>query len=363
MFEENKQLLLQCRNYAEFSQNNGFILLRKTIDLIDHTDKKQIQKLDYLLKHFINIFISEKLFTAALDIYNVQISYFWESYDHARLISALEAAIKLAEKISLEMHKRKAKQEPDHKNFNASFLDFYNQSQKFISKRIQSINSHDKLNVSEEYESLHEEIETQSRYTTQYLDILYKCLETQFYATKTQSLTDELTKLHNRRYLIQHYSRYYLLANRLKMRISVITLDLDKFKRVNDTYGHHMGDEVLKRVADVIQNSFRQSDIKVRIGGDEFVILLFDDDIAHSTQLAKDVLDKIKALEFISDSGKIFHIGASVGISCNRTTEKEDAKSFKLRFEAMIKEADIAMYYSKNNTRGITVYTEELKES
>ncbi len=90
----------------------------------------------------------------------------------------------------------------------------------------------------------------------------------------TLSLTDDLTGLYNRRAFFMLAERYHKLAERENNKLLLFFIDLDNMKKINDTYGHLQGDTVLKTIGDILKNTFRESDIIARIGGDEFVILM-----------------------------------------------------------------------------------------
>jgi diguanylate cyclase (GGDEF)-like protein len=362
MLEDLLNKLYQNRNYSEFSANNGFLLVKKILKLWNINDQQESAKITKMLNHFANIFISEKTFEPALDLYNHKISHFQKNYDHQNLLKSFQQADQLFDLISVAQANSTSNLEPDHQYFQDNFLQFLETSYDFITNRTSKLIVLDNKTCKTEMAILNQEIQLQAKHISDYLNCMYQNFETCYNKTKKQSLTDDLTKLHNRRYLFKHYVRYFFLAKRFKVTFSVLLMDLDKFKRINDTYGHHKGDEVLKKVAEVLHNSFRESDIKVRIGGDEFIILLFDSNQQHATRLSKDILDKINALEFISDSGEIFHVGASIGVSINPTRAIDNEEDFKIRFEKIIKEADAAMYYSKNNVNKVTVYSEEISK-
>lgn len=362
MINSDIKKLYEAHNFKEFWNSDGFLKLENIYKYHDDSDLTQVDKLDNILKHFSNIFISEKLFISALDLYNIKISYYFDNYNHEKLLESIQQADALITDILEIIDKRKPKQEPDHKRFSATYLYFYSKCQNFVLNRTKQL-CNSKTNLDGELQNFEIEVKLQNKYCKRYLELMYLCLEIQFGNYKHQSFTDELTKMHNRRYLVKHYAKYYLLASRLKMRFSVLLMDLDKFKRVNDVYGHLKGDEVLKEVANVLKNSFRHTDIKVRASGDEFIVLLFSENNIDLLSVTKDVLDKITSLEFISDSGEKFHIGASIGIATCDFSEINDAKDYQSHFEKLIKKADIAMYHSKRNGNKITMYSDKIKNT
>lgn len=157
-----------------------------------------------------------------------------------------------------------------------------------------------------------------------------------------KAFTDPLTGLSNRRALDRYIKR--LSRRRKSTGYAVFLIDLDHFKSVNDTLGHAAGDRVLQEVADILLNETRPTDIVVRTGGDEFV-LVFEDtqDIAHIEKIAMRIIRKIERP--ISWEGQSCCVGASIGIvMCNT----KSCNSIDLFLQA----ADEALYSSKKNGRG-----------
>ncbi|ODN30147.1 sensor domain-containing diguanylate cyclase [Fervidobacterium thailandense] len=151
------------------------------------------------------------------------------------------------------------------------------------------------------------------------------------------STHDELTGLPNRRLLEEHAEKMLALARRERKQVCVLYLDLKKFKPVNDTYGHKVGDYVLKIVAKRLENTVRKSDIVARIGGDEFGFVLYD---------CKEYMSFVERL--ISEIEKdIYYEYVKINISGNFgiTTFPEDGSDF----EDLLIKADKAMYYAKTN--------------
>ena len=95
-----------------------------------------------------------------------------------------------------------------------------------------------------------------------------------FEQTQEDSLTDPLTGLPNTRFMFMHLTRELARADRLKSEVSLLVMDLDNFKDINDTYGHHVGDRALREVAGVLRTAIRPYDICVRYAGDEFIVVL-----------------------------------------------------------------------------------------
>jgi len=153
---------------------------------------------------------------------------------------------------------------------------------------------------------------------------------------------DPLTRLPNRLLLQQQLNFAVKSSKRHKNKFAILFIDLDRFKSINDTHGHGVGDEVLKHTAKRLKGLLRDSDTVARLGGDEFVIVLYD--INHSNDIhhiAQTVIDKLQEPFVIN--GDDHFISASIGISIF----PDDAEIVEL----LLKHADIAMYESKSTGR------------
>ena len=166
---------------------------------------------------------------------------------------------------------------------------------------------------------------------------------------------DLLTDLPNRALIIDRLRQSLVRAKRDRVRMALMFIDLDKFKPVNDTFGHIIGDILLKEVAKRLQNCVRESDTVSRIGGDEFVVLL---PVIEDEQDAMTVAEKI--LNSLNQSfdidGHSLHISSSIGIAiCPDHGSDEDT---------LIRNADIAMYYAKSSGRNnAKIYRHDMLQS
>lgn len=164
---------------------------------------------------------------------------------------------------------------------------------------------------------------------------------------------DPLTKLPNRILFRDRLRQALSVAKREKNMVAVMFLDLDKFKPVNDTYGHEMGDLLLKSVAERIGSCIRGSDSIARIGGDEFTVLLPE---VKDTQAALAVAEKIHlALNkpFVV-AGQQLHISSSIGVALYPVHADEE--------KLLIKSADAAMYYAKSLGRNnVQIYRSDME--
>ena len=120
-------------------------------------------------------------------------------------------------------------------------------------------------------------------------------------------------------------------------------LDIDHFKNINDTYGHHMGDKVLQDLSALLRKSLRDIDYCGRYGGEEFVIVLPQTTLAHASEFAHRLLRQIASLRFQSGENLIFHITASIGVAEFNAHDKSHEK--------LLQAADKAMYLAKSSGR------------
>ena len=154
--------------------------------------------------------------------------------------------------------------------------------------------------------------------------------------------TDGLTGLFNRRYFMEMAESQLRLAVRYEKKFSLLMFDLDHFKKINDTYGHDAGDEVLRNVADIMRQILRSTDIFGRIGGEEFAVAMPETDASTAVEVAERL--RIRFMESIvqTKAGPVRYT-ASMGIAT-----LSDAKTV---LSQMIKWADVALYQAKNNGR------------
>lgn len=160
-----------------------------------------------------------------------------------------------------------------------------------------------------------------------------------FEAVKEQAVTDGMTGLYNRRYFEEFIKKEAIRSNRQNQRFTVIGLDLDHLKQINDTYGHNYGDIAIKAIAQVLKNNARSIDIAARMGGEEFNLILPGVDSAGGCIAAERIRKAIEAVEL----EKIGHITASLGVA----TYLEHSDDI----EELLEITDRAMYESKRNGR------------
>jgi diguanylate cyclase (GGDEF)-like protein len=167
------------------------------------------------------------------------------------------------------------------------------------------------------------------------------------------SVTDDLTQLYNSRYLSQVLRRETKRASRSGRPLSLLFIDLDGFKGINDTHGHLYGSRALIEAAGVIRQSARETDVVARFGGDEFALILPDTGSEGAVAVGERIRDRIDAFHFLQGDGLDIHLTVSVGVA----TLPDVAAST----EGLIQAADEAMYHVKDHGKnGICIAGSEV---
>lgn len=169
-----------------------------------------------------------------------------------------------------------------------------------------------------------------------------------FQHTKELSITDDLTGLYNRRYFNQRFEREVLRAKRYRRPLSILLVDIDYFKNYNDINGHLLGDEVLKKVAYLIESNLRKADIVARYGGEEFVIILPEIDKVHADQVAEKLRRTIELRHFPKEQ---YQPNKNLTISIGLATLPEDSTNPR----ELLEFADRALYRAKEEGRNRVV--------
>lgn len=159
---------------------------------------------------------------------------------------------------------------------------------------------------------------------------------------KEEAARDGLTGLRNHRYLLAALGKEYQRAQRYGRPLSLLMIDLDGFKSINDSLGHQKGDRVLIRVAELLAKTVRSVDLIARYGGDEFVILLPETKPKAAVRLAQRILKSIRENPVLEDD-KIFPLSASIGLTYYHPSLPGPG--------ALLKEADRALYQAKREGR------------
>ncbi len=179
------------------------------------------------------------------------------------------------------------------------------------------------------------------------LDVIKK-INFMYSRTRHLSLTDALTGLYNRRHFDHTVEREFLRSKRYGRNLSIAILDIDFFKKINDTYGHLCGDYVLKEVAYLILDNFRKTDIVFRYGGEEFVILLTETAL-EQTVIPLERLRKTIEEQLFSYNNQQIKVTVSVGAAQNTTESVND----------FLNNADKALYKAKNSGRNKVILFDE----
>ncbi|MDO5765244.1 MAG: sensor domain-containing diguanylate cyclase [Elusimicrobiales bacterium] len=167
---------------------------------------------------------------------------------------------------------------------------------------------------------------------------------------------DELTKLPVRRYFNEKFAEELYRSKRFDLTLSLIIMDIDWFKQINDGYGHQIGDWALKEVSSVIRNSLRQTDVPCRFGGDEMIIMLPRTNGEEAKIIARRLQERIHAITLPDryTDGEPVHLSISQGIS----SYPQDG----LTPEVLLEKADKALYVVKQNGRGAFAVYREVAE-
>ncbi|MEB3329110.1 MAG: diguanylate cyclase [Candidatus Sericytochromatia bacterium] len=158
-------------------------------------------------------------------------------------------------------------------------------------------------------------------------------------ATQQLAITDGLTRVYNRRYFEEQLTAELERARRQQLTTSLVVLDVDHFKKFNDTHGHLLGDQVLQGVARILGKSVRETDLVARYGGEEFVVILPDTPAAAAVEVAERIRRNVKSHPFWGRSQAPLEVTASVGV-CS------DVRSV-LEAHPMFEQADRCLYQAK----------------
>jgi len=162
-----------------------------------------------------------------------------------------------------------------------------------------------------------------------------------------QALSDALTELPNRRFAMERLEQEWALTRRGERALSCMMLDIDHFKKINDTFGHQLGDEALKQVADALRKTARAQDVVCRYGGEEFLVICPDTGATAAYQAAERMRVSVESLRMLAPDGRCVPLTISIGVA-----EKEGAMA---EMEKLINRADDSLYAAKKQGRNCTV--------
>lgn len=157
------------------------------------------------------------------------------------------------------------------------------------------------------------------------------------------SVTDDLTNLYNFRYLRQYLGFEIKRSLRYDKKLSLLFIDIDNFKDVNDTYGHLVGSAVLCEVGQLFHKMVRDTDIVIRYGGDEFVIILPETDTEGAGVIAERLRDRVESHLFRGGRSLDINLTVSIGVAC--------CPQHSITAEGLLQKADAAMYAAKNDSK------------
>jgi diguanylate cyclase (GGDEF)-like protein/PAS domain S-box-containing protein len=160
--------------------------------------------------------------------------------------------------------------------------------------------------------------------------------------------TDCLTGLWNRGYFVELAAQEIARCKRFSNDLSILLVDIDYFKRVNDDYGHDVGDKVLVGVADILRETLREVDVVARFGGEEFVVMLPDTCLTAAHCAAERLCDAVRKHDFSYDRHRTINVTVSIGVTAYENSS--------MSFDLLVKRADTAMYAAKHNGRDRVEY-------
>ena len=171
---------------------------------------------------------------------------------------------------------------------------------------------------------------------------------------RRSGFTDVLTGWRNRRYLQARMKEELARARRERSNLVCLMLDIDHFKRINDSFGHAAGDQVLRELAHRIETEIRASDVAARWGGEEFIILLPDTDADAGRGLAERIRKSVSTSAFTLPDSSCIRVTVSIGIA--GITPAEGDNDFKTVGDALIARADVALYSAKAAGRDRVIF-------
>jgi diguanylate cyclase (GGDEF)-like protein len=170
-------------------------------------------------------------------------------------------------------------------------------------------------------------------------------------AARKLAITDGLTRIYNHRFFQELFEKEYKRSDRYNTIFSLVMLDIDNFKDVNDTYGHLCGDEILKELANLIKSCLRSMDVVARYGGEEFAVLLPETNGPEAVQTAERIRRTVEEYTFMGTSDKGLHITVSQGVATYPSPDVHERSD-------IIGKADRALYDAKEGGRNKVVFGE-----
>lgn len=172
---------------------------------------------------------------------------------------------------------------------------------------------------------------------------------------RDQAIKDSLTGLYNRRYFSETIEKEIARAQKMKMPLALLILDIDHFKKLNDSFGHDAGDAALREFGILLNDIVTAENIACRIGGEEFVLMLTDTDEQQAIEFSHHLLANIRQLKIINNGTSIGQITASIGVALS---PKDSTQA-----DVLVSLADKALYQAKNNGRNQAVFYHDMTSS
>ncbi|MDP2172219.1 MAG: GGDEF domain-containing protein [Candidatus Cloacimonadaceae bacterium] len=270
-----------------------------------------------------------------LSVQQLQILYFFAGNYSSGMQSRFSDSIQYFQYSNYFLHKSWDYQ----RNASAFLRESLTPEQYVCSIKALEIRTHDLAN----------QISMQNNAYVETLQAEYAKIEELYRRVEQLSVTDSLTGLRNRRYLESNLYHMLLLAARHKVPICYAMIDIDHFKLVNDNYGHQAGDYILKELGNIILSHFRKSDVVVRYGGEEFLVILFDSTLERCFPMMEELRGEVQNHLFMYRALPI-SITISIGIAFDYNN---CASETDIIFH--ISQADASLYKAKNSGRNKTV--------
>lgn len=343
LYNNSEFIKLVYRNY-NISEQEKF---ESTTELIKNLEKDEISNLKLILSYLQQITIGERAFIYLIDENDnfgevIKADEFSKPYDIARLINSFGNDIdgiyisKLNPNTSIQLLTEDQKglicfpiyESSAEKSFAENRRDDLFSGKKKISGYV-FLDSTNVINRFNEYTF---------NQAKSFINLIYVFIDN--YNLKKLSTIDKLTGVYLRKFIEQQFALQMSISRQQVYSLSVIMLDIDKFKNVNDTYGHRKGDEILTKIGELLLKSVRNTDFVGRYGGEEFIILLPETDATSGYKVAEKIRTIIETANLLGDE---MPLTVSLGIA----TYPEDGANE----EELIEKADQALYYSKNNGR------------
>jgi diguanylate cyclase (GGDEF)-like protein len=171
---------------------------------------------------------------------------------------------------------------------------------------------------------------------------------------KKLSNTDALTRLHNRRYIMELFETEFKRGLRYESFLSILMLDIDHFKKVNDNHGHQTGDAILREIGGILKSAKRNCDLPGRYGGEEFIMVLPHSDNEGARSLAERIRKRVENYPFKDENKEALSITISIGVATYPAPGIHSTAD-------LVKKADDALYKAKQTGRNRVVFAESIK--